>query len=192
LQERAKVNYFIADGNQRRGPFAQEQLLAQGMRGDTLVWREGMGDWMPASAVAELQSIFGPPPGPASFAQPAPAGYGHPASVGYAQPTAGYPPQATPYLNYGAGYLPGVNKADVNSKKILAGIMALIFGALGVHKFILGMTWTGITMLLITVLTCGFGGIFMQVIGWVEGIVYLTKSDEDFHRIYMVEQRSWF
>ena len=77
-------------------------------------------------------------------------------------------------------------------KKIAAGICGILLGALGIHKFILGLTTPGLIMLLVTVLTCGIGGAVMGVIGLVEGIIYLTKSDEEFYQAYAVEKRGWF
>ena len=77
---------------------------------------------------------------------------------------------------------------DIGSTKILCGIMGIILGGLGVHRFILGDVSGGIIRIVITLFTCGLG----SVIGLVEGIIYLTKSDLDFYRIYMVEKRSWF
>lgn len=78
-----------------------------------------------------------------------------------------------------------------NSKKIAAGICAVLIGALGVHKFILGYTTEGLIMLLGTILTCGFGGAVMGVIGLVEGIIYLTKSDEEFISTYVNNKKGW-
>src|ERR1044072_2778077 len=66
-------------------------------------------------------------------------------------------------------------KAEGGDKKILAGILAIVVGSLGVHKFILGYTTEGLIMLLCTVLTCGVLGIVMSVVGIIEGIMYLTK-----------------
>jgi len=77
-------------------------------------------------------------------------------------------------------------------KKIAAGICGILLGSLGIHKFILGQTTPGIIMLLATVLTCGFGGLPMGIIGLIEGILYLTKSDEEFYRLYAIEKRGWF
>lgn len=77
-------------------------------------------------------------------------------------------------------------------KKIAAGICAILLGCLGIHKFILGYTGEAITMLLITVLTCGLGGAVMGIIGLVEGIIYLTKSDQDFVQAYVVNKKGWF
>ena len=77
---------------------------------------------------------------------------------------------------------------DVNSKKILCGVMGILLGGLGIHRFILGDTSGGIIRIVITVLTCGLGAI----IGLIEGIIYLTKSDAEFYQIYMVEKKAWF
>ena len=81
------------------------------------------------------------------------------------------------------------NKA---SNKLAAGICGILIGSFGVHKFVLGYTTSGVIMLLVTILTCGFGGIAMHVIGLIEGIIYLTKSDEEFARIYVDGRKEWF
>lgn len=74
------------------------------------------------------------------------------------------------------------------NKKMIAGILALLIGSLGIHKFILGYTQEGILQIIITIVTCGLGGI----IPLIEGIIYLTKSDEDFYETYQVNKRGWF
>jgi TM2 domain-containing membrane protein YozV len=63
-----------------------------------------------------------------------------------------------------------------------------MLGVFGIHKFILGYTTEGIIQLVIGVVTCGAG----SVIGLVEGIIYLTKSDEDFVRTYVQNKKGWF
>ncbi|MCA1591144.1 MAG: TM2 domain-containing protein [Acidobacteria bacterium] len=78
------------------------------------------------------------------------------------------------------------------SKKLAAGLCAILVGAFGVHKFVLGYTTEGVIMLLITLLTCGFGAMVTGVIGIVEGIIYLTKSDEEFVRTYVQNKKGWF
>jgi TM2 domain-containing membrane protein YozV len=62
--------------------------------------------------------------------------------------------------------LPPYNPVD--SKRVAAGVCGLLIGSLGIHKFILGYTGAGLSMLLVTVLTCGFGGIVMHTIGLIE------------------------
>jgi hypothetical protein len=54
------------------------------------------------------------------------------------------------------------------------------------------LTGAGIIMLLVSVLTCAWGAPVMAVIGIVEGIIYLTKSDAQFYQDYVVNRRSWF
>ena len=78
------------------------------------------------------------------------------------------------------------------NKKMLAGILAIILGPFGVHKFVLGYTKEGLIMLLITVLTCGIGAVVTSVIGLIEGIIYLTKSDDEFYEMYQAGQKPWF
>ena len=101
----------------------------------------------------------------------------------------------------GTGYQPleSVNmgamtdwKAMGGDKKIVAGILAILVGSLGIHKFILGYTTQGIIMLLISVLSCGILAVVSSVIGIVEGVIYLTKSDEEFVRTYIQGQKGWF
>jgi TM2 domain-containing membrane protein YozV len=77
-------------------------------------------------------------------------------------------------------------------KKIAAGLCGILLGHFGVHKFILGYTIEGITMLLVTLLTCGVGGVVMWIIGLIEGITYLTKSDAEFVATYIQNKKGWF
>ena len=74
------------------------------------------------------------------------------------------------------------------SKRVLCGVLAILLGGLGIHRFILGDTTGGILRIVISVLTCGFGGI----VSLIEGIIYLTKSDADFVQIYQIDGKKWF
>jgi TM2 domain-containing membrane protein YozV len=82
------------------------------------------------------------------------------------------------------------------NKKLLAGILAIFLGGLGIHKFVLGYNKEGIIMLVITlilgVITLGLGAGLMGLLGFIEGIIYLTKSDDDFYQTYQVNKRPWF
>ncbi len=77
-------------------------------------------------------------------------------------------------------------------KKVAAGICGILLGGIGVHKFVLGLTTPGVIMLLVTLLTCGIGSIVTSIIGLIEGIIYLTKSDEDFYQDYAINKKGWF
>lgn len=74
------------------------------------------------------------------------------------------------------------------NKKVLAGVLGIILGGLGVHKFYLGYTKEGIIQLIISVCTCGA----LSILGFIEGIIYLTKSDEEFYQTYQVNKKGWF
>ncbi|URM37732.1 TM2 domain-containing protein [Flavobacterium anhuiense] len=73
------------------------------------------------------------------------------------------------------------------NKKVLAGILAILLGYLGIHKFYLGYTKEEIIQLLLG-LAFGIGGI----IGVIEGIIYLTRDDEEFYQTYQIGYKGWF
>jgi TM2 domain-containing membrane protein YozV len=118
------------------------------------------------------------------FQVPVPQAYVNPAAGG-AYSNAQYPPEYQAFV----------------SKKIAAGICGILLGALGVHKFILGLNSGGAIMVsiyfgcLVTGM-CLFvpilGCIAVSIIGVIEGIMYLTKTDEEFFQSYYIEKRQWF
>ena len=60
--------------------------------------------------------------------------------------------------------------------KVVAGILGIVIGWTGAHQFYLGNTKGGIIRLVVSVVTCGFGGIW----GFIEGIMILIgKIDKD-------------
>ncbi len=84
--------------------------------------------------------------------------------------------------------------------KVAAGVFALVLGGLGIHKFYLGYTGPGVILLLgsiisvvLWILLIGFiGTIAIGTIVLIEGILYLTKTDEEFHNTYVVNKKDWF
>ncbi|TDU43295.1 TM2 domain-containing membrane protein YozV [Gelidibacter sediminis] len=101
---------------------------------------------------------------------------------------------------FSSGAKEAFNNTTGENKKILAGILAIIVGSLGVHKFILGYNKEGGILLGITligmVLSCVGIGVFVVwatgLIGLIEGIIYLTKSDKEFYDTYQVGKKPWF
>jgi TM2 domain-containing membrane protein YozV len=104
-------------------------------------------------------------------------------------PTGGYQPIQP---NYAQPPATGNWQAMGADKKIAAGLCGILLGGFGIHKFILGYKTEGLIMLLVTLLTCGMAGFITGIIGLVEGVIYLTKSDEDFVRTYIQGQKGWF
>jgi TM2 domain-containing membrane protein YozV len=85
---------------------------------------------------------------------------------------AGYPPGPTPAPFGGPGVPPGYVPKD----KMVAGLLAILIGYLGVHNFYLGNTGKGVAQLLISVLSCGI----LLPVSWIwsviEGVQIFTGS----------------
>ena len=76
--------------------------------------------------------------------------------------------------------------------RVAAGLLGIFVGSLGIHKFYLGYNKEGIITLVISLATCGAGAAVMSVIGLIEGIIYLTKTEEDFQYTYVDGYKGWF
>lgn len=163
-----------ADGKQY-GPVSADQVRQWVREGransQTQLQAEGDTGWRALSAFPEFADLFGSTPPGAGAA----------------------PPPVTS---------PGASVGSRASNKIAAGICGILLGGLGVHKFILGYSGAGGIMLaatiggwLLTIVSCGitfFVPMAVSIIGLVEGIIYLTKSDEEFVRIYVDGRKEWF
>ena len=82
-----------------------------------------------------------------------------------------------------------------NNHKLLAGLLGIFLGYLGIHKFVLGYNKEGIILLvlgLLGIVTCGITTSISGLIGLIEGIIYLTKSDEEFYNTYQLGHKPWF
>ena len=101
---------------------------------------------------------------------------------------------------FSAGAKDAFNTVGGENKKILAGVLAILLGSLGIHKFILGYQKEGIILLVSTligyatlcILIGGFIVTATMIIGLVEGIIYLTKTDEEFYATYQLGSKPWF
>ncbi|MBD5237910.1 MAG: DUF4339 domain-containing protein [Bacteroidales bacterium] len=71
--------------------------------------------------------------------------------------------------------------SEVNNKKVLCGILAILVGTLGVQYFVLGKTAGGIITILLSIVSCGLWG----VVTLIQGILMLCMSDEEFERKYI-------
>ena len=68
------MKYYMHIGGQQVGPYEENELPSHGLTASTMVWREGMPDWVVASQVPELGHLLPPIQQPPSY-QPQP-GYG--------------------------------------------------------------------------------------------------------------------
>ena len=72
----------------------------------------------------------------------------------------------------------------------VAAILALFFGAIGLHYFYIGKTNAGILFLAASILTCGGLGLVAQIIAFVQGILFLTSTQEEFERKWVYAPES--
>jgi len=97
--------------------------------------------------------------------------------------------------NVAIGVYPDASAGVAGRKdKIVAGLLALFLGGLGIHKFYLGKTTAGVIMLL-----CGTVGILLVIpfliiciIAFVEAIIYLMKDEQAFQDEYVNGTKAWF
>lgn len=113
----------------------------------------------------------------------------------YGQPYAGQPYAGQPYAQ--PGYVPPAYTQPVATKDhVAAGLLAIFLGVFGVHKFYLGYNTSGFVMLAVTILgsifTIGLAAVVIWIIGIVEGIIYLSKSQSEFDAIYVANKKEWF
>lgn len=142
--------YYLIINEQQRGPFAKEDLLAQGLTPSTMVWREGMADWAPATEVTELQELFYQQPAQPQSRQTQCAQPGQPPQQPYQQPQQGYqqpyqqqgyqpqqypqPPQQPQYPQYQAqptNWLPWAIVATVLG---LCSCIGLVLGIIAITR----------------------------------------------------------
>ncbi|SME89113.1 TM2 domain-containing membrane protein YozV [Cellulosimicrobium cellulans J34] len=145
------------------------------------------GDAAPAPGAAPgpdpQQAPYGEAYGQQPYGTPgAQPGYGEaPQGAAYGTPAPGYPQQGYAQPGYGqpGPYgQPGVDPAyDPQAKsRLAAGLLGILVGSLGIHRFYLGYTGIGLAMLLVSVLSLGFLAPIVGIWGLVEGILYLTSK----------------
>ena len=169
-----------------------------------------VADFMPTSQPPKpAPPVFnGAPYGQQGAAPQQPAGQSQQpyAQPGYAaqQPYAQQPGQAAYYSQSNGYYAPGQGAYQVPYQQplvhtkdhVAAGLLAIFLGVFGVHKFYLGYHTTGFIMLGVTILgsllTIGIAAGVVWLIGVIEGIIYLTKSQSEFEQLYVFNKREMF
>ena len=89
-----------------------------------------------------------------------------------------------------------VSRAVYSKDHVAAGLLAIFLGGFGIHKFYLGYNQAGFIMLAVTIIggivSFGLAALVVGVIALIEGIIYLTKSQSEFDRTYVLQKRDWF
>ena len=155
---------------QAQPQYGQQQYGVQPADGAQAAWQQPQQPQQQSSAQAWQQP---------QMQQGAPQGYTDPNGYqqGYQQ---GYPAPAGP----------------APKEKMVAGLLAIFLGGLGIHKFYLGKRKPAIIMLVVSFVglfvTLGIASAVMALIGLIEGIMYLTKSDQEFYQTYVAGDKNWF
>ncbi len=117
-------------------------------------------------------------PTPPPYGEPTPPPYGQAAPPPYTQPS-GYPPPtgglpygAGPAAPYGVHPVTGIPYSD--KSKLVAGLLQILI-PLGIGRFYIGDTKTGVWQLVVTILTCGIGGLWP----FIDGIIILATDSAD-------------
>ena len=92
------------------------------------------------------------------------------------------------YNHPGAEQNQNLNNNYRSEKKLAAGLLGILAGIVGANKFFLGYTKEGIIQIVLNICTCGAA----SIIPFIEGIIYLTMSDEQFDQTYVQNQKTWF
>ena len=85
-------------------------------------------------------------------------------------------------------------KYNASRDKNSIGILAILFGIFGIHNFLIGYNEEGLIMLGISsaILASGHTAEFVAIVSIIEGIIYTSKSNEYFTKIYVSRKRGWF
>ena len=114
--------YYIHINGEQKGPIEKKHLISEGLKPDTMVWRQGLDEWVEASSLPELEQLFAYnaifgnsyrqsdpvypySPGGSDYTPPQGSSYGPPPQGNpYRQPGYGYPePPRNPYNGYNRG-----------------------------------------------------------------------------------------
>ena len=89
-----------------------------------------------------------------------------------------------------------LSETEISNKKLAAGLLGIFLGSFCIHKFVLGYNNAGVIMLVVSlaggVVTCDVSTGVMSIIGLIEGIIYLTKSTDEFRETYLDQEKPWF
>lgn len=76
---------------------------------------------------------------------------------------------------------PAPPQASGDSNKLVCGLLAILFGGLGIHYFIIGKTAAGFINILLAVVTCGI----WSLINLIQGIMILCMSEDEWRRKFV-------
>lgn len=176
------MEYYIVLNGVKEGPFALADLKSKGVTETTLVWKNGLTDWVKANTLPEVMEAITPKPAPQSIPaapqpQPQPASpYQRPA-----QPTAAPQPQPAPQT-YSQPAQPRPAVFNTQSQQ-------------AVEPMPEDYTQKNIIAAIVGFLCCGVIGAIFAVIGFINGNdvkKYYNLGQYDLAAKKAAEAKKWF
>lgn len=138
------------------GPMPKEKLLNYGLNPNSNVWAQGFPSWLPAYQVPDLMNLLNSRATPPPFNNRPHAVYSsNPAEI-----------------------------ATTDKSKIVAGVLAILLGGLGVQYFYCGKISGGFITLLLSIITFGI----WSVLTFIQGIMMLCMTQQEFEQKYVLSQ----
>lgn len=181
------MEYYIVLNGVKEGPFALADLKSKGVTETTLVWKNGLTDWVKANTLPEVMEAITPKPAP----QPIPAApqpqpqtaspYQRPSQPTAAQPTAAPQPQPAPQT-YSQPAQPRPAAFNTQSQQ-------------AVEPMPEDYTQKNIIAAIVGFLCCGVIGAIFAVIGFINGNdvkKYYNLGQYDLAAKKAAEAKKWF
>ena len=165
-------NWFIIYNGQRVGPMTKQEIISYQPTTETMVWRKGMTDWQPLYTVPELMHLL---------SQSTPPRHIPPQAAPYAQPAYNHDAYNRQVYEQQHGGGRETHTSSSGKDKTLCGILALLFGSLGVQYFYLGRIGAGFLTIFLNIITCGI----WYILVFIQGIIMLAMSQEEFDRKFV-------
>ena len=192
------ADWFYGKDGTQHGPVSDQEiggLIQSGqIDGTTIIWREGMADWLPVSQVPEFQTTV--PPASAGGTESIPTTAQRQANP-YTAPTAPTAPTAS------TAYAPPAPTDGLSIASLVCGIMAIIscyiWGVFGLPAVICGhMSLKKINNsptpvagkgMAIAGLICGYIGIVFQL-ALIIGGIFLFMNAKNQHQLFESELKN--
>lgn len=159
------MNFFIIYNGQQMGPMPKEQLKNYGLTPNSMVWTEGRANWAPAYTFPELQDVL-----QEQRTTPPP----------YNGQNTSFPPRPD--------YFDSLSSTGTSGKSRLAfALFAIFLGWIGLQYFYVNKASGGIITIVLTLITCGA----WEIISFVQGVLVLVMSQEEFERKYVYTPASF-
>ena len=104
-------------------------------------------------------------------------------NVSYSDQEPSFQEQLHQFGNQASNALDSVfNNGPSGKSRGIAGLLALLMGAFGLHYFYIGKTNAGILFLLLSLLSCGALGIVTQIISVIQAVLFFTCTQQEFEQ----------